>query len=83
MLYEFICGCLLQHAVTEMLAFFQVSNLSVDDIKHMAQQSIGHIADVSRLALQYAIQQHTVTVTCIIFPMLNMTWKMYLVISLY
>lgn len=50
-----------QHAVTEVIAFFQVPQVTVEDMKAVAQASWEHMTRISRLGLQYAIELHKVT----------------------
>ena len=48
----------LQHAVTEVIAFFQVPQVTAADVRGVVAAGWGQMVDISRAGLQYAIEQH-------------------------
>ncbi|XP_064629495.1 intermembrane lipid transfer protein VPS13A-like isoform X5 [Lineus longissimus] len=47
-----------EHSVNEVIAFFQVPNLEINDVKAACQHQLEMFAEYSRAGLQYAIDNH-------------------------
>ncbi len=59
-----MCTCVcFQHAVTEIIAFFQLPQVTADDVKQIVYAGLDKVAKISRAGLQYAIEQHRVKCT--------------------